>query len=127
MKIEQQVASQEISKKLKEMGVKQDAHFSWQSDYLLTTAIGIDDDGDNYYSAFTVTELGEMLKDYINEYNYTFYFEGETKWVISLGESGENEYGNFQEICAATEADARGKMLIYLIENKIIDVKEINQ
>jgi hypothetical protein len=84
------------------------------------------------YSAFTVAELGQLLPKDI--------YDGRKSWIGSLdlfvgGEDwgvgythGEQDSGNVvssykgKEIYVedATEADARAKMLIYLLENKLI-------
>jgi hypothetical protein len=56
------------------------------------------------YSAFTSTELGEMLPD-----DYKTTRKNKT-WIAYAAFRGT-------DIEAATEADARAKMLIYLIEN----------
>jgi len=81
MKLENQVTSLELSKKLKELGVKQESLFYWESYYLpITTSrhntlisskdIGAKEPVERRgflvsklirYSAFTVAELGEML------------------------------------------------------------------
>lgn len=70
MKIEQQVTSLEISKRLKELGVKQESLFYWSSygmKFKKETHELIPENEINpsfmedYISAFTVAELGEML------------------------------------------------------------------
>jgi hypothetical protein len=85
------------------------------------------------YAAFTVAELGEMLPKYvINSFD-------EKKYALSIGfrlygTTGESrpycEYWNPYEgkrdfrigdgSTSETEADARAKMLIYLIENNLL-------
>jgi hypothetical protein len=68
-------------------------------------------------NAYTVAELGEMLKDIQNQIDcgdvcYDLTFESE-KSLIGWG-------GNSHEESADTEADARAKMLIYLKENNLL-------
>lgn len=79
MKLEQQVTSLEISKKLKELGVKQESYFWWQLEHNNELSNGCLSfcpsvivpksyhDGTSpksgFISAFTVAELGEMLID----------------------------------------------------------------
>ena len=83
------------------------------------------------YSAFTVAELGEMLPNYIKldiGIPYLFeYREGEKPFRYY-----KIEYSNFEKptttkpFCREqnlTEANARAKMLIYLLENGLIGVK----
>lgn len=116
MDIEKQVTSLELSKRLKELGVEQESLFWWVNyDYPL----GVRDDLWNvqgnhvgykeYYSAFTVAELGEMLPEGIRSSKY------QRKWICKKGHT-RNTYYEY----ADTEADARAKMLIYLLENKLI-------
>jgi len=113
VELEDQVCSFELAKRLKELGVKQDAYFTWCSSskgYHLLAPFQFNNFREDDYSAFSVAELGEMLRDHLNEYNFTFYgVDG--NWVI-------NVYEDTLELVAKTEADARAKMLIYLIENK---------
>lgn len=138
MKLEDQVCSLELAKKLKELGVEQKSLFVWE--YYNDTcyavkffpfAIVINDFTQaELYSAFTVAELGEMLPDYIkrtgsqsndqpiisqkssfNSINY-YYIFGEYK--------NGGMYPIFSDI---NEANARAKMLIYLLENELV-IKE---
>jgi len=71
--MEKYVCSFKLAKKLKELGVKQESHYFWQetgSSLLLVTkyAAGCCQEVQktltiNYYSAYTVAELGEMLPE----------------------------------------------------------------
>lgn len=115
MKLEQQVVSLELAKKLKELGVRQESFFYWKSDesepYLVHKS-------SRYYyskgkllaSAFTVAELGEMLP---REY-FTFRTINEKGRGYFCSDNLELTGDNWAE--APTEADARAKCLIYLIE-----------
>lgn len=114
MKLEQQVTSLELTKRLKELGVKQESAFYWhgglQYPYLVQRPNGSDT-----ISAFTVAELGEMLPALCKT------------WQNINGWSCEhwNDKGNCFDgkiIHEVTEADARAKMLIYLLENKLISL-----
>lgn len=126
MQLENQVVSLEIAKKLKELGVKQDAYHSWcfieaHNDYEL-------DNGScsNMYSAFTVAELGEMLPSlYVS--GKTLEHKGKTEFVCCHKERiVENiDYQASGTTYGENEADARGKMLIYLLENNLIDSKRL--
>lgn len=142
MKLEQQVASLELCKKLKELGVKQESLFYYcncgeinqnrytssvcgcrtgglsTSDMILAT------------SAFTVAELGEMLPDEIDtpEEKDKYWGGGSYFYVQIKSGLGYGRYGTevvpdslWIEIKENdTEADARAKMLIYLLENKLL-------
>ena len=72
------------------------------------------------YSAFDTSELGEILpiifKTDTDLKQYLDCYQIENKeWECSYGEALEGIY--FTEI---TEAEARGKMLVYLIKNNLI-------
>jgi len=64
----------------------------------------------NTYSAFTVAELGAMLP---NEYHSGRTITGEEYWVWMRGDESKLLY-------ADTEADARAKCLIYLLDNNLL-------
>ena len=143
-RLEKQVSSLELSKQLKELGVKQESLFYWQyfhdtdddgrmSEYKLYNIDNLYSGKDDGYSAFTVAELGEMLPKFIwyknlkedDKKNYHLYIKKLVDcWLINYL---WNENGRFislgKEQVSKTEADARAKMLIYLIENKLMDIK----
>ena len=118
IELEEQVSNKELSKKLKELGVKQESMFYWiynskaitGNGVILESKIKINTFNKEWsrnaelYSAFTVAELGG--EDY-----YTI------KTGANTGDDWEciNEYDVHLEY-ANTEADARAKMKIYLIE-----------
>jgi hypothetical protein len=114
MKIEEQVTSLELSKKLKELGVKEESLWYWWK----AGHIFVEEERyagkqwEKLASAFTVAELGEMLPKGFNQYEDTFY---KTRtWKFRTSARGLNIEGN-------TEADARAKMLIYLLENRLME------
>jgi hypothetical protein len=140
MQLEQQVVSLELAKKLKELGVKQESLWSWwvATDRDDTPALNRSSQKDcptcghpraPYFeeiAAFTVAELGEILPPH---------------WMTTKGTKGikllwwkESPEPYYQEtrhvkkmdagVNDASEADARAKMLIYLIENKLIDLRQ---
>lgn len=138
MKLEDQVASLELSKKLKELGVKQESAFRWvwcngchlhegKNDPGLCSSTDFLDSEKEFVAAFTVAELGEMLPATIS-----FPHRGEDRqWELFCGKDDSPFCGyfnaqithhglfEFQEY-ADTEADARAKMLILLIEKGIV-------
>ena len=65
------------------------------------------------YSAFTVAELGEMLPNTV----FSTKVRGD-EWLWRCENVNENGY--ISSSGANTEADARAKMLIHLLENKLI-------
>ena len=146
MKLQDQVSSLELSKRLKELGVKQESFWCWVEDERKSTefpagwilentqsikSINIVD----FYSAFTVAELGEMLPEELRKDNVHLSLLIQK---IHIGNKKFPDYGKWG-VCylnmpsssnvlhseVDTEADARAKMLIYLIENKLVDVKTL--
>lgn len=147
LKLESQVTSLALSKRLQELDVKQESLFYWRKHsedgptgefYLaLGTPSGrysdkVWQDGE-LVSAFTVAELGEMLPPiievegvhYCGDYRcnkFCFELERTDKEWICFYSNGDENIGYSSARFEATEADARAKMLIYLLENKLIIV-----
>lgn len=121
MKLESQVCSLELAKKLKALGVKQKSYAYWIEGKLL--AIGEENPATYwsvpYISAFTVAELGEMLPRTIRKgqtyYAPTIWFGEQTTYI-----NYDNREGSKLNPIAGSEADARAKMLCYLLENKLV-------
>lgn len=149
MKIEDQVCSLELAKRLKELGVKQDSIIYWlniqhcvhmkvkDDGYTLQedengnpmidkidyrTELGnpfvYNIDKDNCWCAFTVAELGKMLPDSVVIKTFEYFIKSQKK---------DDEYKIYIEELSKViiffdinEANARAKMLIYLIENKLL-------
>lgn len=117
MTLEQQVCSLELAKKLKELRCKQKSLFYWvkfKNKWIINDAItSLKDLKTNpnleFYSAYTVAELGEMLPNMKSGKN-TSSDKSDNKWICNK---------HSLEFYAETEADARAKMLICLIENKL--------
>ena len=133
MKLENQVVSLGLAKKLKELGVKQESLFWWWELYQgpdqgfdpkyflgFGKTVGVE----VYISAFTVAELGEMLPDYIaGEHLYSY--QQARSWADPKKPRHRLCYwfmGDIElySVDCNNEADARAKMLIYLIENGLI-------
>lgn len=145
MPLEQQVCSLELAQKLKELGVKQESLFYWHRSYNPEKKVENEpyviyspylDESKIDYSAFTVAELGEMLPWSFERDNKIFFLQQvkngknspiakEHELFYSDGKVEGGEVIPFPCITADTEADARGKMLIYLAENGLIDPKNI--
>ena len=113
--LEKQVCSLELAKRLKELRVEQESLFSWFEvpGYKGSYDIVFHSDSASYMkkmaAAFTVAELGEMWK----------------KWNIDeplphIGQNGWYWYRGETEIREKTEANARAKMLIHLIEKGLV-------
>lgn len=128
MKLEDQVTSLELSKKLKSLNVKQESLYYWWrkqlENYAWMRSMGYHTDS-KACSAFTVAELGEMLPASV-------FSEGQHHWLkvkkmhtgvwgiwyqaIDKKSSLGGEEGYFE---ADTEADARALLLCHLIENNL--------
>lgn len=131
LKLEDQVCNLQLSKRLKELGVEQESLFVW------TTAFMMDREHQRVFveymdifldrsikgeqiicSAFTVAELGEMLPSQIGDY-----------WLRTGKPGSGSQWSMWYEIGAQvvavsteqSEVDTRAKMLIYLIENKLLE------
>lgn len=132
--MEKHVTSLELSKKLKELGVPQKSYFYWCSHTSYKKGTGLikeysvipkssstvkysNEHNNIVYSAFLSSELGEMLPENTNTFKEPV---GKKEWVCT-----RNEPREMISRRADAEANARAKMLIYLIENKLLDVKNI--
>lgn len=155
MEIGKQVSGLELSKRLKELKVKQNSLFWWiksnreEKYFIASVSIPQVDnlsvswqtekarciDGYNdeysygikdYISAFTVAELGEMLPEMM-ETESIIGADGVKRFFVVTPPAIREKYKNPPLFSDYTEADARAKMLIYLLENKLVDVEEINR
>lgn len=125
MELQKQVTSLEISKRLKELGVKQESLFWWEqvktagkNEWAKDFVLSFNNNSAPYMvngkkshgtvSAFTVAELGEILKNC----KYELPMFNGMIWHM-------DDYCPCEEE-SNTEADARGKTLIYLLENGLI-------
>lgn len=131
MKIENQVCSLELAKRLKELGVRQESAFWWSRRepswaYILSYGLSVwrTSDTEPHFSAFTVAELGEMLPEFFISYRYFQPKEEgglEQYWRCYNEGNDEIQVADYEEASVAnTEADARAKMLIHLIEKGIV-------
>lgn len=142
MTLEQQVTSLELSKRLKELGVKQESYFVWanyigqppnfESSWTLYPSDSEDwgnQEAREHIAAFTVAELGEMLPGELDGGVWYWHECSPRGSVKNWLEWFEDEDGDKKQldgqshewlISAHTEADARAKMLVYLLENKLI-------
>ena len=137
MTLKNQVVSLELAKRLKELGVKQESLFYWcdgKTDVGHKTLLVMGTQGlceiDGKIrargfswnelpekvesSAFTVAELGEMLPDGCKDWRY------KDMWIGDFGGGIRKTVDTLKLDSSATEADARGGMLIYLLENSLL-------
>jgi hypothetical protein len=148
MNLENQVCSLDLANRLKELGVKQESLFwwiapedneKWPPMLVFKTGLGAyyeNGAGLNDYtfdvaplrvSAFTVAELGEMLPKIIQEIDWwsvkTVSKDEYKRWLCALfdTDAGGHDWKD-PSFYANTEADARAKMLIYLLENNLMTI-----
>jgi len=146
-----QIVSLDLAKKLKSLGLKQESLFYWYQPlgqdwlihYIDYNHATIDrkiclERNSEAVSAFTVAELGLFLKDVkipngtfidkkcyqclelkisLKECTLFHYYEA----GFSLGEKLTKSFSD------ANEANQRAKMLIFLIENKLIDLSKMEK
>jgi len=129
--LERQVCSLAWARKLKKLGVGQQSAFYWcqrvdpKTQYELELGRNIHSRlflEQEFIAAFTCAELGEMLPQ---GWEFIFYHTIRGPHRIDCNFIPSVNEGRFLSnwFEADTEADARAKMLCYLIENKIITVE----
>jgi hypothetical protein len=135
MNAEKQVVSLEIAKKVNGLGVKRESLFSWKCNdrtgyFALTYGIKPSDAEDTVdIPAYTVGELGEMLPERIQKragrgYDGLQIWKWGSDWNIEYHEVFDTPQVRILD--NLKEADSRGKMLIYLIENKLVTLAQVN-
>jgi len=143
MKLEDQVCSLELAKRLKKLGVKQESYFRWlcynHSDtILLGTRKDMENGyGDYFISAPTVAELGEALLKFAYMWQINWTVIGIVLLPEETEQIGHRELYELRErmkrdlyyydgyhylSLPTTEANARAKCLIYLLENKLVKI-----
>lgn len=130
MKLEDQVCSLELAKRLKEIGVKQESYFYYTTCNDCTKEYGSQEwsleegisHGENI-SAFTIAELGEMLPSLIGP-DLDYYLKIDKVkdgWLVAYVKNDNLPPLAFYD--GTKEADVRSKLLIHLIENKLIETR----
>lgn len=139
MKLKEQVVSLELATKLKNLGVEQESYFVWYQAWGgiwclgdnaaamnnavqigQTTAFQI-----NECSAFTVAELGEMLGAELTDANESDSFTLKCGnaidfWWATFGNDEADVTPQFENV---KFADVLAELMIFLIEEKLIDAK----
>ncbi len=124
MKIENQVCTLEQASKLAKLGVKQSSLFYWAINSYNQEVKKITmhpDSRDIVYSAFSVAEIGVMLK----ELCYCQFLSGEKMWICS--DCGSFETYPDDDCTAETMAQSMAIMLIHQLENKIVEIEACNE
>ncbi len=137
-----QVCNLELSRKLKYLGVKQDSYFCWyafenplsgilkeedvnQDRWGIGTSRDCSKGGADWtYSAFTVGELGDMLPYNIDTRNTFFHLRIEKMPAYFRVTYFADEGGLLNTFIDSIESDARAKMLVFLLENKLMSLPE---
>ena len=125
MRLEKQVVSLELAKRMKELGFRQRSLWWWGSLHEGWTfnLFNHPRDMNELYSAYTVAELGEMLPYNIvikKRIRYYDYFLTINKLALGYKITYENGKSIIAGIAEPTEANAKAKMLIYLKEKGLI-------
>jgi hypothetical protein len=126
MKIEDQVCSIELSKKLKKIGIPQESllyHYDepyedGTSDWVITDWSDYEttyDTKGETYSAFSVAELGQLIPRSFHSGNS----EG-NDWICHFYQLNPSKV---HASWANSEANARAKMIIYLVENNLMETR----
>ena len=127
MKLENQVVSLELAKKLKELGVKQASYFFYSEampipgiipHYEIQPELAVE-----RHSAFTVAELGEILGAELTDQNESDSFTLQCTnaidfWAVAFGNDEITITPQFEN---TKLADALAEMLIYLLEKNLIE------
>jgi hypothetical protein len=116
MSLSKQVVSRELAHKLKGLGGKQDSYFTWVGDSIWPPTAMSDYETfstpprDTWIGACTVAELGEMLPGECSSLKHHDF-----PWCVlyNNGKLITREY-------ADSEADARARCLLCLLENGFV-------
>lgn len=120
MDIESQVVSLPLAIKLKELGVRQESVWlwcQWEGKKWIALSERLENIPEKFpgnVAAFTVAELGEMLPDGSS----TMRVDG--SWGCELVGRNLQACNVYRPNEKWSEADARAKMLVYLIEHGIV-------
>lgn len=133
MKLQEQVTSVKISNRLHELEVRTPSLFfrdSTRSEEYQIDRWGGTEGGyclDNV-NCYTSSELGEMLPESVKNNSALLYIwkDDANQWRVDYSRWGMAKIGYMIEK-ENTIANAMGKMLIYLLENKLIPTPNIKQ
>lgn len=122
MPIESQVVSPDLANRLAVLGVKQESHFVWAQGISDRVSLFVREECHmpKRVAAFTVAELGEMLRalPYLKA-EWMPNWDGEGMWSYA-GIKDMTVLERDQRVCditgVLTEANARGEMIVRLIE-----------
>lgn len=128
MKIENAHTSLELSKRLRDLGVRQESAFYWAELFMTKDMVLVQPTAFSITSpepriaAFSVAELGEMLPFEVQGSTLDYWKDCDDQWRVYF------ESLNFKmRISELNEAEARGLMLEHLIKEGIVKIEEINR
>ena len=130
MRLEKQVCSLELAKRLKDMGVKQDSYFFWRTFPDGSAGLRTGEQQSFDFAAFTVAELGELIGPYFQINSGRSGRPAIMVWAEALPNilvrsnpdlHPPEEVKRAPLMSADTEADARAEILVYLIKNALLD------
>jgi len=120
MKQKDQIVSLKLAREMKELGAKQDSIWYWtwaewngEAEWVLKPQDVIAKLKREHFSAYTVAELGEMLKPHATALPVWNQYNMGCEWFSSIW----TVTGHCQ-INEKTEADARAKMWVFLKKEK---------
>lgn len=143
IELKDQVCDLKYAKEFRKLGVPQDSYWYWLKNcndiWMIVSTYDLSQwDGSlikEQYSTPTVAELGEMLPEYITHGIYGCSRFIQTKNIkqtviryiefLKGDEEDCSEWETIIKITDNTEANARAKMLIWLIKNGYVNVKDL--
>lgn len=121
MTFESQFCSYDLSKRIDALGVKRECLFryafykgKWAPVYVNDLRRGTSDPLTDFIPAYTVAELGEMLPELTHTVKERLSDRSFRWHCYVAGRLGKDTQEGW------SEADARAKMLIHLLENKLV-------
>jgi hypothetical protein len=125
MKLEEQVTSLEASKRLRALGAPQTSVFFWvetkkgDANPLLVGPNAVDIPNADFYSAFTVAELGVLIPySFVSERRASGRWECGQRYHLDVeGSSPRHPFADVTEVFFGdTEVEVRAKTLIFVLE-----------
>ncbi len=125
MKLDEQVTSLDLSKRLHALGAPQTSVFYWvetkqgDANPLLVGPDAVDIPDANFYSAFTVAELGAMIPhSFVSERRASGRWECGQRYHLEVeGSAPRHPFADITEVFFGdTEVEVRAKMLIFVLE-----------
>jgi hypothetical protein len=125
MKLDEQVTSLELSKRLRALGAPQTSVFFWvetkkgDANPLLVGPNAVDIPDADFYSAFTVAELGALIPySFVSERRASGRWECGQRYHLDVeGSSPRHPFADVTDVFFGnTEVEVRAKTLIFVLE-----------